>query len=326
MPHIDNTKPTIGVSACLFDINCRYNGGNSNDRYILNTLKQYCNIVPYCPEAPILGTPRKAIRLVQYEGEIKALEPETQTDVTSALVQSSNNIIKQMHNDNINGYIFKSKSPSCGMERVKLYEPIGRHNQKIAVGVFANAVINEFSYLPTEEEGRLNDMWLKENFIMQVFAHHHLQQFLNKQPTIGNLVEFHTQYKYLIYSKSSEKYKELGNIVANSHNHSLDQIINKYTQCFLETIQIKSSIGKTYNVLLHMFGYFKKHLHSSEKQGLLLLLDDFKQGIVPLITVIKVLEVYINTHNIEYLQQQVFLNPYPKELALRSDIGAVREF
>ena len=180
-----------------------------------------------------------------------------------------------------------------------------------------------YPYLPLEEEGRLNDAWLKENFLMQIFAYRDLHELLKKEDIeFNDLVEFHTSYKYLIYAKSQEFYKELGHIVANHEKKPLEEILAEYKQSFLKAISEKSTINKTFNVLLHIFGYFKKHISKEEKELLLVSMDEYKDGIIPLITIVKMFKIYISRYDIEYLKKQKFLNPYPAELALRSDLKA----
>jgi uncharacterized protein YbgA (DUF1722 family) len=170
----------------------------------------------------------------------------------------------------------------------------------------------------------LSDAWLRENFLMQVFAYAHLQEFLKSTPSMSDLVVFHTSYKYLIYAKSHEKYKTLGNIVANHEKLTFEALLERYKEEFLKVISLKGSVKKTYNVLLHMFGYFKTYISKSEKEEILEAIEEYKQRIIPLVAVMKVLKLYASRFNVEYLLGQKFLSPYPKELALRSDIKAYK--
>lgn len=190
--------------------------------------------------------------------------------------------------------------------------------------MFAAQLLKMYPYLPIEEDGRLNDPWLKENFIMQVFAYGDLMNFIKNDPNHKKLVEFHTSYKYLIYAKSQSSYKELGNIVANHDKKDFNTLLDEYKNGFLKGIAIKGTINKTYNVLLHIFGYFKKDITSGEKEVILSSLEEYKNGIIPLIAVIKILNIYVKRFDVEYLKTQKFLNPYPHELALRSDLKAYK--
>jgi uncharacterized protein YbbK (DUF523 family) len=205
----------LGISSCLIGNLCRYDGAHSKDAFVYNILQKYFEIVPYCPETIIFGAPRETIRLVKKDGDIKVFTTNTIKDVTKELDDISKSCAQQIEKDDICGFILKSKSPTCGMERVKVYQEKNAPSVKEGVGLFAKHIKSLYPYLPVEEEGRLNDPWLKENFLMQVFAYKDLHEFLKEKPSINQLVEFHTSYKYLIYAKSQKFYKELGNIVAN---------------------------------------------------------------------------------------------------------------
>ncbi|PLY10881.1 MAG: DUF1722 domain-containing protein [Arcobacter sp.] len=312
----------LGISSCLIGNLCRYDGAHSKDAFVYNILQKYFEIVPYCPEDMIFGSPRETIRLVREGEDIKVTTSDGSKDVTKELDDISVVCAQKIAKDDICGFILKSKSPTCGMERVKVYQAKNAPSVKEGVGFFAKRIKEHYPYLPVEEEGRLNDAWLKENFLMQIFAYKDLHELLKKDIKLNDLVEFHTSYKYLIYAKSQEFYKELGNIVANHDKKPLSEILDEYKLSFLQAISQKSTINKTYNVLLHIFGYFKKHISKEEKELLLITMDEYKDGIVPLITIVKMFKIYISKHDIEYLKKQKFLNPYPAELALRSDLKA----
>lgn len=314
----------IGISACLLGNLCRYDGAHSKDTFIVNILQKYFEMVPYCPENIIFGTPRETIRLVKRDEQIRVVKSADKTDVTKELDDISKKCATQISNDDICGFILKSKSPTCGMERVKVYQEINAPSKKEGVGLFAKHIKDMYPFLPLEEEGRLNDPWLRENFLMQIFAYRHLHEFLKDNPSMNDLVEFHTSYKYLIYAKSQELYKSLGQIVANMDKKPLENILEEYRIDFIKAINEKSTIKKTYNVLLHIFGYFKKHITSEEKELLLTTMDEYKDGIVPLITIVKMFNIYIKRYDIDYLQKQKFMDPYPKELALRSNLKAYK--
>jgi uncharacterized protein YbgA (DUF1722 family)/uncharacterized protein YbbK (DUF523 family) len=314
----------LGISSCLIGNLCRYDGAHSKDAFVYNVLQKYFEIVPYCPEDMIFGSPRETIRLVRSGDNIKVTTSDGSKDVTKQLDDISITCAKQIAKDDICGFILKSKSPTCGMERVKVYQEKNAPSVKEGVGLFAKRIKEFYPYLPVEEEGRLNDAWLKENFLMQIFAYRDLFEFLKTKPSFDDLVKFHTSYKYLIYAKSQKFYKELGVLVANHEKKSLDEILSLYKESFLKAISEKSTIKKTYNVLLHIFGYFKKNISKEEKELLLLTMEEYKDGIVPLITIVKMFKIYIGKYDIKYLKKQKFLNPYPTELALRSDLKAYK--
>jgi len=314
----------LGVSSCLLGNMCRYDGAGSKDRFVVDVLSNYFDMVGYCPEDPVFGTPRDTIRLVEVDGDIRVKVGKSGEDVSQKLQNSSNKLAQKTKDDELCGFILKSKSPTCGMERVKVYQETNSPSEKKGVGLFAKKLKELHPYLPIEEDGRLNDPWLKENFLMQVFAYKNLIEFLKNNPPMKDIVEFHTSYKYLIYSKSQESYKELGKLVANQDKKDISVIQEEYKLEFLKAISIKSSIKKTYNVLLHIFGYFKKLITTKEKEFILIALEEYKAGIIPLIAITKILNLYVARFNEEYLKTQVFLSPYPKEFALRSDVKAYK--
>jgi len=315
----------IGISSCLLGTLCRYDGGHSKDGFIINELGKYFEFIPYCPEKMIFTTPRQAIRQTKKDGIIKVKTSTTNEDVTQKIDDISKQLANEIQESELCGFIFKSKSPTCGMERVKVYpENKSGQSENTGVGVFAQKVKDKYPLLPCEEEGRLNDAWLRENFLMQIFAYKHIFEFLNTKPSIKDLVTFHTSYKYLIYAKSHEAYKELGSIVANHEKKDTSIILEEYKHSFLNAIYQKGTISNTYNVVLHIYGYFKKLITKEEKDELLESFEEYKNEIIPLIAVIKLLNLYTKRFDIAYLKTQKFLNPYPKELALRSSILAYK--
>lgn len=218
----------LGISSCLIGNLCRYDGAHSKDAFVYNILQKYFEIVPYCPEHMIFGSPRETIRLVKKNDEIRVLKTNNKEDVTDELESISKECALEIAQDDICGFILKSKSPTCGMERVKVYQETNAPSKKEGIGLFARNIKEMYPYLPLEEEGRLNDPWLKENFLMQIFAYKDLHELLKKDDlTFNDLVLFHTSYKYLIYAKSQEFYKELGGIVANHEKKRFERGINK---------------------------------------------------------------------------------------------------
>lgn len=315
----------LGISTCLLGTLCRYDGGHSKDAFIVNMLSNYFEFVPFCPERMVFPTPREAIRLVRSKGILKVKTSNSNLDVTKTITDISKELAQEMQKEQLCGFILKSKSPTCGMERVKIYpEDKNGQSENVGVGIFAKEIKKRYPLLPVEEEGRLGDPWLRENFLMQIFAYKSLFEFLQNSPSQNDLVLFHSSYKYLIYSKSHESYKRLGNIVANHEKLSLEKVLEAYKLLFLQTLYEKGTAKNTYNVLLHILGYFKKHISREEKSEILESMDEFKEGIIPLIVVIKIINIYAKKFNVEYLLEQKFLNPYPKELALRSNTKAFR--
>jgi len=314
----------IGVSSCLLGNQCRYDGSGAKDKFVVDELAEYFQLIGYCPEDPVFGTPRDTIRLVEVDNEVRVHIGKNSDDVTDKMQNSSEQFAKKAKTDSLCGFILKSKSPTCGMERVKVYQYNNPFSEKKGVGVFAKELFKIYPYLPIEEEGRLNDPWLKENFLMQVFAYNDMEQFLAKPPEFKELVAFHTSYKYLIYAKSESAYKSLGNIVANHKKLPVNEVLETYKIAFFKAINEKGTIKKTYNVLLHIIGYFKKLITKEEKEHVLDACNEYKDGIIPLIAVIKLINLYVKRFDQSYLKTQKFLHPYPKELSLRSDIKAYK--
>lgn len=315
----------IGVSSCLLGNQCRYDGSGAKDKFVVDELTQYFELIGYCPEEPIFGTPRDTIRLVEVQEKVRVHIGKSGEDVTSKLQDSSMQFAKKAKVDNLCGFILKSKSPTCGLERVKVYQQNNNApSEKKGIGFFAKELKKVYPYLPIEEEGRLNDPWLKENFLMQVFSFADITTFLKNKPQFKELVAFHTTYKYLIYAKSESAYKTLGNIVANHQKLPLKEVLDAYKIEFFKAISEKGTIKKTYNVLLHILGYFKKLITKEEKEHILDACNEYKNGIIPLIAVTKLINLYVKRFHQSYLESQKFLNPYPKELSLRSDIKAYK--
>lgn len=314
----------IGVSECLLGVACRYDGKGATDKYVVNVLQEYFEFKAFCPEKVIFGTPRETIHQVEVDHSIQIETTNTKKNVTAELQHISDTMADEAYAEELCGFILKSKSPTCGLERVKVYQATNSMYEKKGMGLFAKALRERYPYLPMEEEGRLEDAWLRENFLMQVFAYDAVAQLMKSNPKMKDLVAFHTSYKYLIYAKSPVAYKLLGNIVANYKEERLETILKAYHQEFLIAINQKGNIAKTYNVLLHIYGYFKSLITKEEKEHILTAIEEFREEIIPLIAVIKLLNLYVKRFEIVYLKNQKFLNPYPAKLGLRSEIKAFK--
>ncbi|QOG11329.1 YbgA family protein [Arcobacter sp. FWKO B] len=315
----------LAISACLNGENCTFSASNNNDEFIRKYLNKHFEFFHFCPEVNILGAPRETVRLVNFEGNIRVISNKNSIDFTDQLVSESQKIIEQIkHNNDICGVILKSKSPTCGMERVKVYMPSGIPDIKPDMGILTKELKKYFPLLPIEENNRLIDPWLRENFVMQIYAYNDFELFKNNNPSMGKLVEFHTSYKYLIMSKSNEAYKRLGNIVANRDKLPFEKVLESYEVEFKVTIDTKSSIKKTINVLEHCYGYIKNDISDVEKESFFESLDNFRDKLVPLILPLSILQMFINKHNCIYLKNQKFFSPYPKDLALRSNINSLK--
>jgi uncharacterized protein YbgA (DUF1722 family) len=226
--------------------------------------------------------------------------------------------VQELEKEDLCGFIFKSRSPSSGMERVRVYNEKGIPEKK-GVGMFARIFMEHFPLLPVEEDGRLHDIKLRENFIERIFALKRWRDLLGEKKSRGRLVAFHTQHKLLILSHSQKHSRILGKLVAAAKSISPKQLYPQYQALFMEALKLKTTVKKNINVLQHMMGYFKKQLSADEKHELLeTLFDQYREGYIPLIVPLTLISHYVRKYDQPYLKQQVYLNPHPVELKLRN--------
>ena len=310
----------IAVSGCLLGEEIRFNAGHSHDRFVTQQLGEYVEFVSFCPEHLAFGTPRPTVRLVEDDNNGYYVQSsDKELDVTERLAHTSNSELQKIQKESIGGIIFKSKSPSCGLGSAIVYRGNGYSKEKDD-GLFVKMCKEHFPLLPMEEEGRLNDPWLRENFIMQLFAYDDFENFKASDPSMKELVSFHESYKFMLQAKNDMMYRELGQIVGNHDGLKLDEIIRQYEILFKTAIAQKSSIGKNRNVLEHMAGFVKDKVSQVEKEMLHEQIREYADKIVPLIAPLSRLHMFAKAYDVKYLLNQKFLHPYPKELALRSDI------
>ena len=314
-------KIRIGVSSCLIGEKVRWNGDHKQDRYVREILSRYFEYIPVCPEVEVgMGVPRETVALYGDPEKPSMISKKTQTDWTKPMEKYIKSRINTLSADDLCGYIFKSKSPSCGMGRVPLYSEFGSHKVKHGPGMFANAFINSFPLVPTEEEGRLNDPRIRESFIVRVFSFKRFNLLLNEKFSLGQWVKFHTQHKFLLLAHSRKHYDELGELVAHSKTIKPSELKKKYGELFMEALTSKSTPKKNTDVLLHMMGFLKKLLTKIEKEDILSTIEDYRSEILPLIVPVTLIRHQVKKHNIEYLHDQVYLNPHPKELMLLNHV------
>lgn len=318
------SKIRLGISSCLLGVECNFSGSHNRCDFATKSLNPYVEYIASCPEDIMLGHPRESIRIVKTDGGLAAIGNKTKQDYTKELTRICEEEAERVLAYKPSGYILKGKSPTCGMERIKIYAQNGIPVFETAEGFFAAALAQKAPYLPMEEDGRLQDAWLRENFVMHIFAYDDFFAFKEQAATFGALVDFHTKYKYLLLAKDEPLYRELGRVVANNQKLPFSEVLAAYEPLFLQAIAKKNRVNPIINVLMHMLGFLKEHLEPQEKQEILASFEEFKAKVVPLIVPIKLLNLYINRYEINYLQNQVFLNPYPAELALRSDIKAFK--
>jgi uncharacterized protein YbgA (DUF1722 family) len=241
-------------------------------------------------------------------------------DYTEKLVAESKRVAQSYIDSDICGIIFKSKSPTCAMDSIKNYLPNGFSEGKTS-GVLFDQFRELYPLLPMEEEGRLGDVWLRENFVMRIFVYRDMLKFSKSAIGVGELVEFHTSYKFLLQAKSEKLYRELGNLVANRDNLQFEDILTQYRDIFFRAIGEKSSVERNINVIQHMYGFLKRVVSEDEKSEFLRLLEEYRNRVVPMIVPISILRLFSIKYGVDYLLNQKFLSPYPEELALRSYIS-----
>lgn len=310
----------IGISACLLGEPVRFNGGHKESRLCSETLARHFEYVPVCPEVAIgLGTPREPIRLVGEAAAPRALGTvRRELDVTEVLAAYGQAMAAQL--DDICGYILMQKSPSCGMERVKVYQDNGHPAEGGGRGIFAAALMQARPDLPVEEDGRLNDPVLRENFLTRVFAYAEWQRLSRAGLSRRALVDFHSRYKYQLMATSPVQYRELGRLIASVDRQSLDEVAPRYFSQLMAALKQTASRGTHSNVLQHLCGYLKRVLSGDEKHELMQLIDQYRRGCVPLVVPLTLLKHHFRRHPDDYIAQQVYLQPHPEDLGLRNAI------
>lgn len=312
-------KITVGISACLLGEKVRYDGGHKHDRYITDTLGQFFDYVPVCPEVEYgLSVPREAMHLAGNVDDPRLVTVRTGIDHTEGMKKWAGKKLDELSRRGLSGYIFKSKSPSSGMRGVKVYmdssPPVHR-----GVGIFANAFMKRFPLMPVEDEGRLHDPGLRENFIERVFVLKRWQDYLEKDGTAGGLVGFHSDHKLLVMAHSPRHLTALGRLAAGPKN-TLAHPGGLYIETMMEGLRLIATSRKNTNVLHHIMGYFKKELSGEEKRELLDIIDRYHRGLIPLVVPVTLLNHYALKYGKTYLKRQHYLNPHPVELMLRNHV------
>ncbi|PLX98104.1 MAG: DUF1722 domain-containing protein [Desulfuromonas sp.] len=313
-------KIRLGISSCLLGEKVRFDGGHKLDRFLVDTLGQYVDYVPVCPEVEVgLPTPRDALRLIGDPENQRLVFSRNGEDITERMNEWAERRVRDLEKEELCGFVFKSKSPSSGMERVRLYDKNGVPN-KVGVGLFARAFMEHFPLLPVEEDGRLHDPKLRENFIESIFTFKRLRESMAAGKTRGNLVDFHTQHKLLVMAHSPELYRELGKLVAAAKSFTIDELYDQYIVLLGKALRLKTTHSKNVNVLQHILGYFKKQLSSDEKKEALDLINRYRNQYVPLIVPLTLLNHFVRKYEQSYLKDQVYLEPHPVELKLRNHV------
>jgi uncharacterized protein YbgA (DUF1722 family)/uncharacterized protein YbbK (DUF523 family) len=309
-----SNKIPIGISSCLLGEEVRFDGGHKNNSYITQTLGNYFSFKPFCPEVDIgLGTPREPIRLVVEKESVRCVGTKTSSlDVTNELIACADN--QQGWQQEIYGYILKKDSPSCGMERVKQY----RNNsvERTGVGIYANQMMRNFPNLPIEEEGRLGDPIIRENFIQRVFIYYRWGELIASGLEWESLTKFHAQHKLILMSHDQNLARELGRELSEASSKNLSDYADEYIANLMTILKIKATRGNHVNVLQHIQGYLKKHLDKEDKQELSEAIEQYRLGYLPLIVPITLLRHHFLKYPDDYISNSYYMNPHPKELML----------
>lgn len=312
-----NEQIKIGISACVLGQKVRFDSGHKESRFVTQELADYFSFVPVCPEVGIgLPVPRPTIRLVSNEERVALVETkDASKDYTAEMTNYSQQKVTQLKDQQLCGYIVCAKSPTCGMERVKVYK--NNRADKEGVGIYTQELMRQMPWLPVEEDGRLNDPYLKENFVSRVYCLNDFYQSVGSEPTAGKIIAFHSRYKLTLMAHHPKSYKSLGQLVANVSKYSLEEFYDLYRLGLMEAMKHRASRKNNSNVLMHIQGYFKKVLSKEEKKELARVIQDYRKGMLPILAPITLIKHYLNRHPDSYLGQQKYLEPYPQDLRLR---------
>ncbi len=310
----------LGVSQCLLGSEVRFDGGHKRDSFLTDVLGRYVEWVPVCPEVEAgFGVPRETMRLTGDPGSPTLITIKTHRDLTEPMERYSERRVRELEPLELSGYVFKKDSPSCGVERVRIYNQHGMPNRN-GIGLFARAFIERFPLIPVEEEGRLSDPVLRENFIERLFCYRRWQDLMRERVTRGSVVQFHTIHKLLLLAHSRPHYEKLGRLVANAKRYTPTDLATSYGTLFMEGLQVKATARKHVNVLHHIVGYFKSNMDPEGRSELEQVIQDYHRGLTPLVVPLTLIKHYVRLYDVEYVRDQVYLNPHPKELMLRNRV------
>jgi uncharacterized protein YbgA (DUF1722 family)/uncharacterized protein YbbK (DUF523 family) len=333
----DQQPPRIGISRCLLGDEVRYDGGHKRDPFLVSTFGRFVEWVPVCPEVEVgMGTPRESIQLVAADDgvpsdgqSVRLVGVKSRQDWTMAMMTFAASRVRELTSADLAGYVLKKDSPSCGLERVRVHHPSDSPRSlkagasrvtRTGRGLFAEALVRELPNLPIEEEGRLNDPALRENFVERVFAYQRLRTLFTGRWTIHQLVVFHSIHKLQLLSHSRQGYAELGRLVAGAVKHPRHDLSTTYQRLFMTTLARLATPGRHSDVMMHAIGHLKRLIQPDDRDELLAAIADHRRGIVPLIVPITLLRHHVRRHDVGYLKDQTYLEPHPREMALRNHV------
>jgi uncharacterized protein YbgA (DUF1722 family)/uncharacterized protein YbbK (DUF523 family) len=309
----------IGISSCLLGEAVRFDGGHKRDSFLTETLARFVEWVPVCPEVECgLGTPRESMRLVSTDAGIRLLTNRTGRDLTRQMDSYARRRVGQLDAEDLCGYVLKKDSPSCGFARVKVYDG-NNCPARTGRGVFAARLAERFPSLPLEEEGRLSNPRIRENFVERIFAYRRIRNLFCGTWNLGTLVRFHTVHKLILMAHSPRIYNELGSLVARARSERRQDVERRYTEAFMAAMTLMATRGRHANVLHHIAGHFKDSLNREAKAELLAVIDDYRRGLVPLIAPVTLVRHHVRVLNVSYLADQLYFEPLPKGLILHHD-------
>lgn len=316
--HADEMPLRLGVSSCLLGEMVRFDGGHARDRFVTDILGQWFEWVPVCPEVEIgMSTPRPTIRLVEESDGLHLVAPSTGEDFTARMQSYAQQRVEELRKLDLDGYVLKKSSPSCGLERIKVYKqemPLRRDER----GMFVTRLVQDWPALPIEEDGRLNDPRLRENFIERVFSRNRWRVLVSRGLSRRSLVEFHTAHKLLIRAHDELAYNRMGRLVGSAGSIDDQTLFANYELEFQRALTSKATVKQHVNVLQHAMGYLKTLLDPVEKREILAAIEDYRSGLLPLVVPLTLLRYNIRRHRVDYLAGQIYFDPHPRELMLRN--------
>jgi len=309
---------TLGISACVKGEMVRFDKSHKRSDFCMNELSKHMEFKGFCPEMAVgLPTPRPTIRQIKHGDLIAVSRPDGSGDVTQALTDYGQSVGRNI--DGLSGFIFCQKSPSCGMERVKVYYDHGKGSANDGIGLFTKQIMELNPLLPCEENGRLNDAGLRENFIIRVYTYKLWQELVASGLTKHKLIKFHSERKYLLMSHHTPSYKSVGKLLGNA-DMNLEEMADKYITGLMTGLKHMANRKSHTNTLHHLQGYFKTYLNADQKAELTQHIDDYRTGLAPLLVPLTLINHYLKQHSNDYLNSQVYLSPYPDSLKLRYGI------
>ena len=315
MSNVSN-KPQIGVSACLASQAVRFDGGFISNKFINNECSSFFDIHTVCPEVEMgLGIPRQVIQLRDFDGEIRLVyskNPEKQ--ITHSMREFSDRKVKCL--PPLDGYIFKKDSPTCGTHKVPVKNNKSGMRKRNGIGIFAQAFKDRYPQVPTEDEGRLNDKGIRENFLERVYAHYRWRQIAETENPLQSFREYHKNYKLILMAKDNSAYRQLGRLAASVNKNNFDEVSEQYFSLFMQAMSKVPSHGHHINVMMHILGYLKDQLNKKDKAELLEWFETYREERVTRVTPLMLLQHHFNRHQNDYIAEQYYFSPFPGKLML----------